>query len=124
MMTFGFSGSQRLSRQTREHLSGSNYIRAGWLADLVADRRVAIRCVVNGRVETFPNSAFRLAIQGGYTYPRDWIATMQAFEKILRKDFDLLSAAESQGITLEGIGEMIEQIREYEKGKKGEFFDA
>lgn len=122
MMHFGFSGSQRLSRLEREHLTGSNHIRAGWLADLVADRKVAFHYEVDGRMETIPNSAFKAAILDGYTYPKDWVATIQAFEKLLRKYPYLLDAAESQGITLESIDQEIENIRAMDTDRGGRHY--
>ncbi len=111
MMHFGFSGRQ--SAQTTEAIiSGSNRIRAGWLASLIECGRVMVRRVVRGEVYSFPDPAFEGAIRWGYTYPRDWIATLEAFAGCLRTDGGLADLAELQGVTVEGVEYMIEQIHE------------
>ena len=115
MMNFGFSGRQSL--QEGEIITRSNHIRASILADLVETRRVAIRQTYRGRggrTETicYPNPAFQCAITAGYTYDRDWLATLEAFRARLDADGGLCSLAECQGVTVEGVEYEIEQIRE------------
>ena len=110
-MHFGFSGRQS-AQATAAIISGSNRIRAGWLASLIECGRVMVRRVVRGEVHSFPDPAFEGAIRWGYTYPHDWIATLQAFIGLLRADYDLSWLAESQGVTVEGVEYMIEQIHE------------